>query len=166
MESIRVWSTMGYWQIERVSECDRPGFTDKWRVSECDRPGFTDKWRVSECDRTGVTDKWRVSECDRTGFTDDIIDHIYNKHELTIKHVKIPVGWIAIPVFGRHISISWYSKTRQIAKIQGASILLCPTHYCVQLFTVSGKIPVHTFNIHLFNFPLSACCSCIMLHSA
>ena len=72
-----------------------------------------------------------------------------------------------IPVFGRHISISWNSKTKQIAKIQGvqhntvSNTLLCPAILLCQAKSLSTL----TFNIHLFNFPLSACCSCIMLHS-
>jgi len=49
-----------------------------------------------EQDQPGVTDKWRVSECDQAGFTDDVIDHIYNKHKLTIKHNDLSKFLLAV----------------------------------------------------------------------
>ena len=48
---------------------------------------------------------------------------------------------------------SWSSKLV-------TNILLCPAVYCVKLNTVSTLV----FNIHLFNFHLSTCCSRIMIH--
>jgi len=67
---------------------------------------------------------------------------------------------------------TWNSKTKQMSKIQlvqqitVSNILLWPTHYCVQQFIVTSKILCPrslTFNIPLFNFPLSPFCDHIML---
>ena len=45
-------------------------------------------------------------------------------------------------------------------KYNGSSILLCQKHYCVQQVTVKENIvSTLAFNIHLFNFPMSTCCS-------
>ena len=58
-------------------------------------------------------------------------------------------------------------KQDKCPKYNGSRILLCPTHYCVQKFTMSNKIPCpHACNMHLFNFPLLTCYSRIMLRSA
>ena len=52
------------------------------------------------------------------------------------------------------------SKIQLVQQITVANILLCPAVYCVKLNTVSTLV----FNIHLFNFHLSTCCSRIMIH--
>jgi hypothetical protein len=60
---------------------------------------------------------------------------------------------------------TWNSKTRQMSKIQWvqhitvSNTLLRPVICCVKQNTVFTL----AFNIHLFNFPLSACCSLIIL---
>jgi hypothetical protein len=51
-------------------------------------------------------------------------------------------------------------KQDKCPKYSWSSKLLWPTYYCVQQFTVSTLV----FNIHLFNFHLSTCCSRIMIH--
>ena len=57
-----------------------------------------------------------------------------------------------------------FVKQNKCPKYNGSSILLCPTYYCVQPFTVSNKIQCpHLFNMHLFNFPLLTCPSLIVL---
>ena len=52
------------------------------------------------------------------------------------------------------------SKIQLVQQITVTNILLCPAVYCVKLNTVSTLV----FNIHLFNFHLSTCCSRIMIH--
>ena len=51
-------------------------------------------------------------------------------------------------------------KQQKCPKYNKSSILLCTTHYCVKQNTVSTLMPlICTCSI----FPLSTCCSCIML---
>jgi hypothetical protein len=54
------------------------------------------------------------------------------------------------------------SKIQWIQPITMCTTLLCLAIYCIQQSTVSKLV----FNIHLFNFPLSTCCSRIVLRSA
>ena len=43
-------------------------------------------------------------------------------------------------------------------KYNGCSIIMCPTHYCVQQFTMSRQIQCpHCFSMCLLSFPLSIC---------
>ena len=52
------------------------------------------------------------------------------------------------------------SLVRNSLQMTVSGISLCPTHNCVKKNTVFTL----AFNIRLFNFPLSTCCSCVMPH--
>jgi hypothetical protein len=83
-----------------------------------------------------------------------------NSEILHIWKVYLTLGIVKQDKCPKYNGSSHYS----FQHITVSNILLCPTYYCVQQFTVKqNTMFTHALYILLFNFPLTTCCGRIKL---